>query len=176
MSIKGMKCEKCGYDKNVSALEFHHIDPSQKSFSLDARNLSNFSIEKLIDESKKCMLLCSNCHRELHHPHMDKDRINSTLSDIEDEIDVLLDEYHSIRREKNKEGGSICPICGKHFKRVSRKTFCSKECMLKSRGYPSYEELQEKYIELHSWEKVANFFNITRKIIRGIRKRHEKPT
>lgn len=37
----GGKCEICGYDKNISALEFHHKDPSQKSFQLDVRKMSN---------------------------------------------------------------------------------------------------------------------------------------
>ncbi len=41
IELKGNKCEICGYDKNIAALEFHHIDSSQKEFSLDSRKLSN---------------------------------------------------------------------------------------------------------------------------------------
>ena len=41
IELKGGKCEMCGYDKNISALEFHHIDSSQKEFQLDIRKLSN---------------------------------------------------------------------------------------------------------------------------------------
>ena len=37
----GGKCEICGYDKNISALDFHHKDPSQKEFQLDARKIAN---------------------------------------------------------------------------------------------------------------------------------------
>jgi predicted Zn-ribbon and HTH transcriptional regulator len=37
--LKGGKCERCGYDKNIAALEFHHLDPSIKSFQLDSRHL-----------------------------------------------------------------------------------------------------------------------------------------
>lgn len=173
ISLKGMKCEICGYDKNISALEFHHIDPSQKSFPLDSRRLSNFSMDKLIEESKKCILLCSNCHRELHHPNMNKENIDNTINEIENGIKALRKEYHEHLRKLNREGGSVCPVCGKSFKRITNKTFCSKECRLKSKGYPSYDEIQKKYSELHSWEKVADFFHITRKIIRGIRKRHD---
>lgn len=65
---KGMKCEICGYDSNHAALEFHHADASKKSFQLDLRSLSNRKWEKILEESKKCRLLCSNCHAELHHP------------------------------------------------------------------------------------------------------------
>lgn len=62
---KPLKCEVCGYDKNLAALDFHHIDPNQKEFGLSSKNIS---MEKLIPEIKKCICLCSNCHRELHYP------------------------------------------------------------------------------------------------------------
>ena len=171
--MKGMKCEKCGYDKNISALEFHHIDPSKKSFQLDMRHLSNASKEKIIEESNKCILLCSNCHREFHHEDMDKDKISKTISKIEDEINQLLSEYNDNLLKLGRTGGKICPVCGKKFKRVTGKKFCSKECGLKYKGYPSYNEIQEKYNELGSWEKVGDFFGVTRKVISGIRKRFE---
>ena len=64
IEYKGGKCEICGYDKNDNAFDFHHIDPSDKKYSLSGKY--NLSFEKLKDELDKCMLLCSNCHRELH--------------------------------------------------------------------------------------------------------------
>ena len=45
------------------------------------------------------------------------------------------------------------------------------ECKYKSKNYPSIEEVNEQYEILHSWEKVANHFNLTRRIIQGIRNR-----
>lgn len=63
-------CMKCGYDKNISALEFHHIDSSNKVFTLDTRNLSNRNIKIIRNELSKCVLLCSNCHQETHNPHL----------------------------------------------------------------------------------------------------------
>lgn len=64
----GGKCTVCGYNKNNAALSFHHIDPKTKSFGMDYRTLSNNSLEVLEAEYKKCILLCLNCHSELHHP------------------------------------------------------------------------------------------------------------
>ena len=64
----GGKCSECGYSRNYSALEFHHLDPKQKSFQLDLRSLSNRRWSSVIDEASKCILLCSNCHSELHNP------------------------------------------------------------------------------------------------------------
>lgn len=63
----GGKCEKCGYNRNLAALCFHHIDPKDKSFALDLRAFSAYSDNKLATEINKCKLLCHNCHNEEHN-------------------------------------------------------------------------------------------------------------
>ena len=68
IKLKGNKCELCGYAKNHAALEFHHKNPEEKLFQLDLRSLSNRRWELIEKEVKKCQLLCSNCHAELHNP------------------------------------------------------------------------------------------------------------
>ena len=60
---RGGTCEKCGYNKCIKALEFHHIDPSQKDFTISN---DRFKLIDAITESKKCVLICANCHREIH--------------------------------------------------------------------------------------------------------------
>lgn len=60
---RGGKCIKCGYNKCLKALEFHHLDPTQKDFTISN---DHFKLLEAVEESKKCILLCSNCHRELH--------------------------------------------------------------------------------------------------------------
>ena len=70
VELGGAKCSRCGYAKNLSALEFHHKNPVHKSFQLDLRSLSNRSWEKIRGEFAKCVLLCSNCHREAHNPQL----------------------------------------------------------------------------------------------------------
>ena len=62
------RCKHCGYDRNYSALEFHHLDPETKSFQLDLRARSNRKWEAVLEDAEKCVLLCSNCHAELHNP------------------------------------------------------------------------------------------------------------
>lgn len=63
----GGKCSCCGYNKNWSAIDFHHTDPSTKVISLDVTSLGHYSQETLNKEVKKCVLLCANCHREHHN-------------------------------------------------------------------------------------------------------------
>lgn len=60
----GGKCRLCGYDRCADALHFHHLDPTQKSFSIGARGLTR-SLDSLRREAAKCALLCANCHAEV---------------------------------------------------------------------------------------------------------------
>lgn len=68
--LKGGKCSICGYNRNLAGLTFHHEDPAQKELGLNIRKLSNNSISKLKKEIDKCILVCHNCHMELHYPHL----------------------------------------------------------------------------------------------------------
>lgn len=70
---RGGKCIRCGYDKCIKALEFHHIDPSKKDFTISN---DHFKLLDAIAESKKCILICSNCHKELHDGLWTIDELN----------------------------------------------------------------------------------------------------
>lgn len=61
----GGECRICGYKKYVGALQFHHKDPSQKDFTLSTRIFGK-SMKVLKQEVDKCILLCANCHAEVH--------------------------------------------------------------------------------------------------------------
>ena len=63
---KGGKCEICGYSKCIAALDFHHKDPTKKDFGLGKNGLTR-GLEKCKLEVDKCMLVCANCHREIHN-------------------------------------------------------------------------------------------------------------
>ena len=69
INYKGGKCSICGYDKCQGALQFHHLDPNEKEFTLSQVNLNDtdFSIEKMKKEVDKCILVCANCHSEIHY-------------------------------------------------------------------------------------------------------------
>lgn len=65
IEYKGGSCISCGYKKYDGALEFHHIDPSKKDFRISNSKSRQYG-SKIELELDKCMLLCSNCHREEH--------------------------------------------------------------------------------------------------------------
>jgi hypothetical protein len=60
----GGRCAVCGYAKYQGALQFHHLDPSQKAFGVSGRGMTR-AIAKARAEAKKCVLLCANCHAEV---------------------------------------------------------------------------------------------------------------
>lgn len=60
----GGKCKLCGYNKYLGALEFHHLDPTIKMFDV-GKGLRKFSLSKCLEEIRTCVLLCSNCHKEV---------------------------------------------------------------------------------------------------------------
>jgi hypothetical protein len=64
VELKGGKCQCCGYDKCFSALEFHHLDSKEKEFAIG--DCQSFDLNVLRREAEKCVLVCSNCHREIH--------------------------------------------------------------------------------------------------------------
>lgn len=67
IDYKGGCCQikNCGYNKCNAALEFHHLDPNEKDFSLSYKGHCT-AWEKVKEELDKCILVCANCHREIH--------------------------------------------------------------------------------------------------------------
>lgn len=65
IKYKGGKCICCGYDKYHGSLDFHHTNPNKKDFSVSRFKSLDFN-EKLKQELDKCVLVCKNCHGEIH--------------------------------------------------------------------------------------------------------------
>lgn len=66
--LKKGQCYVCGYNRYIGALDFHHLDPATKDrrFKSISDILRASSLDAAIEETKKCVLLCANCHREVH--------------------------------------------------------------------------------------------------------------
>ena len=63
------ECSICGYNKCKTALEFHHLNPQEKETAISILTKRRWSehTKKLIDEEfEKCIVVCANCHREIH--------------------------------------------------------------------------------------------------------------
>ena len=64
IEYKGGKCQRCGYKKSSWSLDFHHVNSKEKAFGI--ARYSTLSWEKIKKELDKCILICKNCHGELH--------------------------------------------------------------------------------------------------------------
>ena len=66
IAYKGNKCSICGYDKNTTSMEFHHLNPKEKEFNISKFIKKGSVWTPLKLELDKCILVCANCHREIH--------------------------------------------------------------------------------------------------------------
>lgn len=114
----GGKCSICGYDKCLSALALHHLNPSEKdpAFSMIMTNHKTWDF--VVQELRKCILVCHNCHCEVH----------AGIINIPNDV-IKFNESYALILESN-EVMTPCLICDKlkpeHLK------FCSKVCSAKS--------------------------------------------
>lgn len=60
----GGRCVVCGYDRCPAALQFHHLDPKTKSYSVSHQGVTR-SLARARAEASKCVLLCATCHAEV---------------------------------------------------------------------------------------------------------------
>ncbi len=65
LAIQDGKCQICGYNRCPQALHYHHRDPKTKEFGISADGLTR-AWHRVEKEVQKCILLCANCHREVH--------------------------------------------------------------------------------------------------------------
>lgn len=139
----GSKCAECGYNKSLSALDIHHLDPEEKEFGIGRIRANPKSWNKIVEELRKCVLLCANCHREVH------------AGDLEFSNNwARFDEAYANYKKPEQEIGGHCPCCGSE-KPKSQKT-CSRKCSSKLTGtidWDQYDlhELTSKY----SFEKIG---------------------
>ncbi|HLO47633.1 MAG TPA: hypothetical protein VK211_04325 [Kamptonema sp.] len=101
----------CGYSKSIAALDFHHLSPKYKDFKISGRSVS---FDTIVPELNKCILVCANCHREIH----------AGLINLPED--------------------KICLYCGRLLTNPQQDNYCSQQCFwLASRRVerPSKEEL-----------------------------------
>ena len=155
--VMGNKCACCGYNKCIQALEFHHLNPEEKDFSFGSN--TNRSWVDTRNELQKCILVCANCHREIHYGLIDNSLLKSSFDDKRaKEIDKLVDDVktHKIY---------YCKICGKEVWRGNK--YCP-DCAAKIRRKverPTRQQLKE-LIRTTPFTKIGEFFGVSDNTIR----------
>lgn len=100
----GGSCVVCKYVKCQSSLSLHHLDPSKKDFGMGAIRANPKNWISLVEELRKCVLVCSNCHGEIH------EGISFVPNDAAQFNEAFAD-YKSL--EKSEDILTPCPMCGK---------------------------------------------------------------
>lgn len=156
ITLYGGKCSLCGYNKSIKALEFHHIKPQDKKYALGTGNCHKLQDDLI--EAKKCLLVCANCHREIHDGFYN---------------DVNLFDYQKINNQIEIKKLSIsknlfCKDCGVQITIYSKSGYCN-SCAQKHRAKvqnkPSREELKS-LIRTLPFLKIATIYNVSDNAIR----------
>lgn len=146
VKMKGGKCQKCGYNKNLSALDFHHVKERGMERGLSLAN-TMLSWDKILQESEKCILVCKNCHSEIHNPQGEIKKPKEDLLGFDIEI-------------------NICSNC--HRETVSKR-YCSRKCFAEHRrkvnNRPSKNELKD-LTESMSWVKIGERYGVSDNAVR----------
>jgi hypothetical protein len=61
--VRATGCVCCG-EKELCCLDLHHRDPSEKEFTIS--QYRTIAVERLLEEIKKCIVVCKNCHAKIH--------------------------------------------------------------------------------------------------------------
>ncbi len=62
IKLLGSRCQFCPYSKCIANLSFHHLIPKDKSGQINCQ----YKLSRVLDELRKCVLSCHNCHGEIH--------------------------------------------------------------------------------------------------------------
>lgn len=166
----GGKCKICGYNKCLKALDFHHINPKEKEF-----NISYFinakSWETIKEELDKCILLCANCHRELHYKNsiaieeyqkyiQSKDNIQLKSQEKKDNKNI----YFKNLQEKDSKNN------------INLKTYLSSRYYKRKVKRPeTYEQFKQEMDELNwNYSAMGRKYGVSDNAIRKWEKAYQK--
>lgn len=143
----GGKCQLCGYDKCLSALEFHHEDEDLKEHS-PSYIILRWSWDRCKEELEKCILVCANCHREIHfgmyEPEILRNKVLPTLK-------------------------KTCVVCEVEFEtKRDAATYCSQKCCKISQrkvNRPAKKELQ-LLIQENGYRGTGRIFDVADNTVR----------
>lgn len=158
IQVCGGQCCICGYHKSLSALEFHHIRPELKEYAISVNGTCH-NIEKDLQEVHKCILVCANCHREIHDGDYSIEYLESRQIFNEQLAQNLIEDTKS----KYTSKPLFCSVCGAPITKDSKSGKCS-ICMKKSEIKPDRETLKDLVFH-NSFVAVGKLYGVSDKAV-----------
>ena len=161
IKVSGSQCNLCGYHKSINALEFHHIDASQKDYGIASKGTCH-DLENDLAEIKKCILVCANCHREIH----DGDYTMDELWKLQQYSEEIANELRQEKISNTSKTLYYCLECGKLI--TNNKTCLCLECVRKQQRVcdrPTREELKN-LIRQEPFTVIAKNYGVSDNAIR----------
>lgn len=155
----GGECVCCSYKKCNRALALHHLDPTKKEISFGKIRANPKSWLKIIEELRKCVLVCHNCHSEIHEG----------IREVPKNAKRFNEKFVKYKEQREMDK---CPICQK-LKPIQHKT-CSLNCGAKIRYNVDWDKID--LIDLVE-NKIKNYAEIGRMLKcsdNAVRKRYFK--
>ena len=171
IKVSGSQCNLCGYHKSINALEFHHIDASQKSYGIASKGTCH-DLESDLSEIKKCILVCANCHREIH----DGDYTADELWKLQQYSEEIANEVRQEKIDNTSKTQYYCLECGKLI--TSNKTGLCSECSHKQRRIcdrPTRDEMKD-LIRKYPFTTIAKNYGVSDNAIRKWCKGYNLPS
>ena len=125
----GGKCVCCGYNRCFEAMEIHHIDPRTKEFCFGSIRANSRAWDKIIEELRKCTVLCSTCHKEIH----------SGFSQLPSILPAFNENYVNYAHYLKQLKLTPCPVCNKM--KPEYNITCSLKCAAKRNYRIDWEKI-----------------------------------
>jgi len=166
IDYKGGKCEICGYNTCNGALEFHHKDPTEKEFNI-ARSGHCRTWENTRQELDKCILVCSNCHKEIHAGIENNNKaVDSEKVQNKKPVDKKLNNKVLFKEGMKHEENNYNCACGNLKTKSSKHCF---ECELKYRKKKRKFDVEPEELKKLVWSMptsaVSKMFGVSDKAI-----------
>ena len=149
----GGKCCVCGYDRCTASMDFHHIDPNEKDFHFGNIRANPVRWSELIIELRKCVLVCRNCHGEIHVGCV-------ALPATAPRFNEIFADYKTTDLSMEP-----CPICGKE--KSTRLITCSRSCAAKKTGKVDWESIDLlDLIKKKNKSQIGELLGVTESAVR----------
>jgi hypothetical protein len=146
----GGECCICGYNKCDKSLALHHLDPSKKEISFGAIRANPKKWDKIVSELKKCILVCHNCHSEIHAGV-------TLVPDVVPKFNEMFSDYRKLTKSLNTKK---CPICDTYM--LPTQITCSLVCAGKRHRRVDWDSINLKVeLETKSYAKLADELGIS---------------